>query len=81
MLFKALAVFALRDINLTKVIFLIANIFSPLNCVQKTNFFFFLTNFQIESRPQRKRPLRVVDDSNKGSARLVLTFLMKVCKL
>ncbi|XVE51099.1 hypothetical protein DITRI_Ditri02bG0011500 [Diplodiscus trichospermus] len=41
MLFKALAVFSLRDINLSK----------------------------IESRPQKWRPLRVVDDHNKGSAK------------
>lgn len=40
-LFKVLALFALRDINLTK----------------------------IESRPQRNRPLRVVDDSNMGTAK------------
>ncbi|KAJ0700632.1 putative hydro-lyase [Helianthus annuus] len=40
-LFKALAVFALRDINLSK----------------------------IESWPLRSRPLRIVDDSNKGSAK------------
>eukprot|EP00249_Psilotum_nudum_P007139 c20335_g1_i1 orf=1578-2411(+) len=40
-LFKALAAFSLRNINLTK----------------------------IESRPQRKRPLRVVDDCNNGVAK------------
>ncbi|KAH6559283.1 hypothetical protein KP509_1Z016600 [Ceratopteris richardii] len=40
-LFKMLAAFAFRDINLTK----------------------------IESRPQRKKPLRIVDDSNNGKAK------------
>ncbi|CAL5414274.1 unnamed protein product [Camellia sinensis] len=29
----------------------------------------FQMQVQIESRPQKKHPLRVVDDSNKGSAR------------
>ena len=67
MLFKALAVFASRDINLTKVIFLDEIIFLVVSKNQL--FSLSLTTFQIESRPQRKRPLRVVDDSNKGSAR------------
>ncbi|XP_004507685.1 arogenate dehydratase/prephenate dehydratase 1, chloroplastic [Cicer arietinum] len=40
-LFKALSVFSMRDINLSK----------------------------IESRPLKQRPLRVVDDSNEGSAK------------
>ncbi|KAI5073849.1 hypothetical protein GOP47_0011862 [Adiantum capillus-veneris] len=40
-LFKILAAFAFRDINLTK----------------------------IESRPQRKKPLRIVDDTNNGKAK------------
>lgn len=34
---------------------------------------------QIESRPQRRRPLRVVDDSNRGSATWVSLFI--ICPL
>ena len=67
MLFKALAVFASRDINLIKVIVLVKIILSQ--AVSNNQLFSLFYNFQIESRPQRKRPLRVVDDSNKGSAK------------
>ncbi|GAA0146491.1 dehydratase [Lithospermum erythrorhizon] len=66
-LFKALAVFALREINLTKV---------RDSIYEVLQFLLFVSNekiMQIESRPQLKRPLRVVDDSNKGSAKLVFT--------
>lgn len=72
-LFKALAVFALRDINLTKVKY------CCLFYTCSIAIFFKKTDheipswriFQIESRPQRKNPMRVVDDSNEGSARFV----------
>ncbi|KAL8153170.1 hypothetical protein V2J09_010930 [Rumex salicifolius] len=57
LLFKALAVFALREINLTKI----------LMCSSVYKFHYVLN--QIESRPQRKKPLRVLDDSDTGSAK------------
>ena len=38
-------------------------------------------NWQIESRPQRKRPLRVVDDSNNGSAKYVHKLSIVRCDI
>ena len=74
-LFKALAVFASRDINLTKVYYSKSaySLFHYLfyeNPGDKPYSMSF--KCQIESRPQRKKPLRVVDDSNTGNAKLVL---------
>ncbi|KAK4741838.1 hypothetical protein SAY87_025426 [Trapa incisa] len=59
-LFKALAVFALRQINLTKVsslLFKCMHAFSTLN-----DLVYMLV--QIESRPLRRRNLRLSDDNN-----------------
>jgi len=75
-LFKALAVFALRDINLSKVIYV--KKFSSCKSISMHDYYRTLNIVyiwkQIESRPQRNRPLRVVDDSNTGTAKWVLPF-------
>ncbi|MQM01302.1 hypothetical protein Taro_034057 [Colocasia esculenta] len=54
-LFKALAVFAMREINLTKA------------CILPVTITSFSLVWSIESRPLRKKPLRVSDDGNNGS--------------
>ena len=67
-LFKAFAVFALREIELTKVNSCENSIIlGNFSCLVTMSIGFY--HFQIESRPQRQRPLRVVDDSNEGSAK------------
>lgn len=70
MLFKALAVFSLRGINLSKVIVTKCSSLSYIVMQGDSDCYVASwSNFQIESRPQKRRPLRVVDDSNKGSAK------------
>lgn len=64
MLFKALAVFALRQINLTKV----SSHFMPLCLLYPLSRSMTLyVVVQIESRPLRRRSLRVSDENNNGS--------------
>lgn len=66
-LFKALAVFAMRGINLSKVI-VETILAAPFGyTLMFTDSFNLL--LQIESRPQKMWPLWVVDDSNKQGAK------------
>jgi arogenate/prephenate dehydratase len=62
-LFKALAVFALREINLTKVCPTTLSCHMYTFCRNDALYMLsFLMDEQIESRPHKERPLRVSDD-------------------
>lgn len=68
MLFKALAVFAMRDINLTKVCSFCSEFlfFEDMRVRTALLTAFVVISFQIESRPLQKQALRAVDESNNG---------------
>ena len=61
-LFKALAVFALRQINLTKVCPITLSCHIYACCRNDSLYARFFNGLQIESRPHKERPLRVSDD-------------------
>lgn len=65
MLFKALAVFAMREINLTKV-FLLLGISDDMRVRIALLTAFVVISLQIESRPLQKQALRALDESNNG---------------
>jgi hypothetical protein len=63
-------VFALRGISLTKVTSSNIELCTSINVsIGFDCYLFLLEKFQIESRPQKQRPLRVVDDYNEGRAK------------